>query len=78
MALFNSCTFLFADIFIKQMAAAAVKWDRGGNFGKRPCERNTAHPDALVAAITNCGLCFQIGGKRMQMARGVECLTLPA
>jgi hypothetical protein len=48
----------------KNLVTAAINWDKADNMNKRPCERTTAHLDALIGAINNCGVCFQVWEKK--------------
>ncbi|CAB3980515.1 Hypothetical predicted protein [Paramuricea clavata] len=43
---------------------AAINWDKADNMNKCPCERTTAHLDALIGAINNCRVCFQVWEKK--------------
>ena len=56
--------FVLIDVLTKNLVKTAQNWDREDNLTKRPCERTTAHLDALVGAINKCGVSFQIWEKK--------------
>ena len=52
------------DVLTKNLVSAAINWDKVGNMNKCPCERRTAHLDALIGAINNRRVCFQVWEKK--------------
>jgi hypothetical protein len=56
--------FQLADVLTKNLVNEAVAWDHKENFNKAPCQRTTAHVDALKQAIASCGISFNIWEKK--------------
>ena len=59
----------------KNLVTAAINWDKEENHNVRPCERTTTHLHALVGAIKNCGVRFQVWQKKDADGKRVEHLT---
>ena len=56
--------FVFADILTRNLMTSAIAWDKRDNHNKRPCDRDDLHVQALISAINNCGVSFNIWEKK--------------